>query len=199
MKGKLVLNALAFANCREQIPLTPIPGRFMRLTTSHCKVSLFALLFFTLASCSNYEFTLNDRTVYDPTAFRRSLSFSDPALDACVMAALVEANITSAGQLRQLQCGPGEIRDLSGLKVFHRLENLGLANNLIVNISELTSMTSLKQLDLSSNDILDVSALSNLPELKLLIAEGNSQLRCESFSDLLKEGLEIRRPKHCKY
>ncbi|SMF43850.1 Leucine rich repeat-containing protein [Alteromonadaceae bacterium Bs31] len=156
------------------------------------------LVLFYLSGCSNYEFTVNDRTVYDPTKFRRSLSFADAALTLCAKAVAAESNITAAGQLLQLQCGPGEIINLSGLSIFHQLESLGLSHNQIENISEIAKLEKLKHIDLSNNKLLDVSLLAQLPELELVNLKGNTELHCETTLALVKPSLELQLPKHCQ-
>lgn len=163
---------------------------------THLRARLCALALLSLSGCSHYEIAVNENTVYDPLEFRRSLHLADEALQACVKAALIEQDITTAGRLRQLVCGPGDIQSLAGLEIFENLEVLGLADNRLTNISALAAFTKLKQVNLENNSIGDASPLGKLKNLSLVNLAGNEALRCDSLPRGQKTQYQL--PAHCR-
>ncbi|WP_052692224.1 hypothetical protein [Teredinibacter purpureus] len=151
-----------------------------------------------LAGCSQYQLNINNRIVYDPLEFRQSIRFADTALEVCVKHVLTEMNITSASQLRRLQCGPGHIQSLEGLEIFIHLEQFAAAENNISNITALKKIAGLTHLNLSGNNIIDASSLSAHAKLRLVNIEGNVNLKCETLSQLNQQAeLELNAPEHC--
>ena len=67
-----------------------------------------------------------------------------------------------AKNLRFLDAGNRQLRDLTGLEVAENLEVLVLRQNLIEDISPLANLPNLVRLDLSDNQINDLSALESL-------------------------------------
>lgn len=149
-----------------------------------------------LTGCSNYELTLNERTLYDPAEFRRTVELPDPGLQSCVKTVLAAQEISGPHKLKRLLCGPGAIASLEGLAVFTHLEQIGLANNAVSDLSVVRKFKYLKQLNLKNNQVVDASALVELPDLNWLNLEENSNLRCETLQDL-KESVTVVRPNHC--
>ncbi|WP_075185912.1 leucine-rich repeat domain-containing protein [Teredinibacter haidensis] len=151
-----------------------------------------------LSSCSQYEFSINERTLYDPLEFQRSVQFADTALQSCVKTNLAEKNITSADQLKRLQCGPGKISSLAGLEIFDQLQQLGLSDNAISNIETLSLLPRLTHINLANNHIIDTQPLSKLNKLQYLNLKGNVALKCASISHQTpKNDLEVIPPNHC--
>ena len=161
--------------------------------------SLKCIALIVITSCSQYEVTLNEKTMYDPTEFRRSVNLADKALDNCVKSALREGAVSRATQLRQLQCGPGQIQSLAGLEIFSELESLGLSQNQITDLAPLTQLPQLRQLNLAANSIIDASRLKKLKHLSYLNLEANLNLSCNSLNwSNANTKLELHSPKHCK-
>lgn len=162
-------------------------------------IAICGLLLALLLSCSQYEFTLNERTVYDPQEFRRDLQMVDANLLSCTKKILSEQQITKASQLKQLICGPSDINTLDGIEVFTKLEQLGLANNKINNITALAKLTQLQQLNLANNHVENAEVLAELGELTLVDLSGNAQLQCRSVVALKqRNGIDLKLPDHCK-
>ena len=67
-----------------------------------------------------------------------------------------------AKNLRFLEAGNLQLRDLTGLEVAENLEVLNLRENLIEDISPLANLPNLVRLDLSGNQIRNLSALESL-------------------------------------
>ncbi|WP_019604818.1 leucine-rich repeat domain-containing protein [Teredinibacter turnerae] len=157
------------------------------------------LLLSFLLSCSQYEFTLNEKTLYDPTTFRRELSLKDKDLENCVKNVVSEQQITAARQVRQLLCGPGKILSLEGIEIFNRVQQLGLAKNTIENISSLASLRELRHINLADNAITDASVLDELKQLQYVDLSGNPELNCASTAKLqAREQIELLLPTHCR-
>lgn len=151
-----------------------------------------------LLSCSQYEFKLNDNTLYDPLALRKELALKDPQLQACVIRVITEQQTTAAAKLHQLLCGPGEIQSLDGIEIFTRLRQLGLAGNQLTTIDNLVTLTELRQLNLADNRISNAAVLRALAHLTFIDLSGNTALECHSVSALRdKPGLEMILPEHC--
>jgi len=162
-------------------------------------IFVFAVFFTVLMTgCSHYELTLNERTLYDPTEFRRNLALPDEHLQNCVKQVLREQSVHNARQLRTLQCGPGDIKSLEGLEQFTALTQLGLAKNTLTDIHELPAFKQLTHLDLHGNAIKDASVLAKLENLVWVNLEQNPNLNCTSVDDLRrKKHLELLLPAHC--
>lgn len=150
-----------------------------------------------ITGCGNYELTLNERTLYDPTEFQRSVHLPDPGLQACVKTVLSTQKITGPGKLKKLLCGPGAIVSLEGLAIFTHLEHIGLADNAVSDLSELGELKQLKQLNLGNNQIVDASVLVTLSNLNWLNLEKNNDLHCDTLRSL-KESVTLVLPNHCK-
>ena len=77
-----------------------------------------------------------------------------------------------------------EIKDITSLKSFPKLETLNLANNEIVDVSALANLENLKEINLYQNKITDISPLENLKNLEILEV-GNNCLEADYYYLLL--------------
>jgi len=146
--------------------------------------TILITMLLTLSACASYQVSLNEQIVYQPPVLLSNYDIPDPALKACVSAAIKEQSITEAEQLKQLVCPPGEIQTLNGLEVFEKLETLGLEGNQIIHIATLGLLAALNTLNLKDNQINDISALSALSSIQLLNVKGNSSLSCAAVRGL---------------
>lgn len=98
-----------------------------------------------------------------------SLSFADPALEACVLATKQEfiENISN------LVCNNKGVVSLEGIEQLSELKTLFLSFNQIQNIDPLASLYKLKTLYINGNQISDISALSGLSNLTSLSMQKN--------------------------
>jgi len=164
------------------------------------KFNYFVLnaVFILLVSCSQYEFAVNDKTIYTPADFRKNLQLDDEPLLACIKTQLLEERITKAEQTLRIQCGPGSIQSLSGIEIFSHLQLLGLANNQLNDISPIRSLRDLSHLNLENNDVRNAGVLGNLPSLLYVNLKGNNNLNCTSLEQLKqKKGVQLLQPEHC--
>ncbi|MFL0809822.1 MAG: leucine-rich repeat domain-containing protein [Agarilytica sp.] len=160
--------------------------------------ALIAVVMVTLliCSCQRYSVSLNDRVVYTPPTLLSDYTIQDEALRACVDAMIQESSIDSAEQLDRLACPEGKIANLKGIEAFTKLKVLGLAGNIIQDISILGSLPALEQIDVSHNNILDFGVLKSLSVLRSAKLDGNKDAQCESLNTFASS-IKITRPKHC--
>ena len=103
------------------------------------------------------------------TAYRALLTdveFTDPNLEACVLAEGANYGVIYVDELTILRCQYKNIIDLTGLSVLSFLENLSLSYNNISDISQLVSLRNVNTLGLARNNTSDLSALSEMSSLR---------------------------------
>ena len=128
-------------------------------------------------SCSTYQVTLNNRSVYQPPALLRAIAVADPALETCIEQTIVDQAVVDIKDLVDLRCTHTGIVSLTGLE----------------------QLTHLAQLDLSNNLLTAISSLLNIESLILINLLGNPELVCDQVERIkaAKPAVTIRVPKHC--
>lgn len=143
----------------------------------------------TVAACSKYQVSVNERVVYEPPKLFSDYKIADPALKECTRATIEEQGLTRATQLTSLVCPDGSIANLSGIEVFTQLNTLGLANNRIEDIQPIAALSKLSNLNLKNNRVQNLKPLSLLSQLKFLDIRGNESLNCETIGASLDQAL----------
>jgi hypothetical protein len=147
--------------------------------------------------CESYDITVNDKLVYSPAPLFSDFSVADSALQQCLEQAVIDGKITSAGQLKLLNCSHAGVADLSGLEIFTGISRLKLSSNNIQNIAPVAALTIVELLLLDNNQIVDSTALLGLSALVELDLSANTNLLCPSSSSLINlEKLTL--PEHCQ-
>jgi len=134
--------------------------------------------------------------IYKPPELFNEHQIADQALNQCVGSTIAEQNLTKAEQLTRLICPTGDIRNLAGLEIFHRLEYLGIAGNRVEDVEVVSTLKNLKQADLSDNDIRVFTPLESLNKLTYLDLRGNANAICVSLTGL-RGRVQVKIPKHC--
>ncbi|TGD72079.1 hypothetical protein E4634_15505 [Mangrovimicrobium sediminis] len=161
-----------------------------------CRLSALLVALSALAACNQYDVRVNDRVVYTPDPLFSDYAASDPALQRCLDKAISREKITSAAQLRALDCRGAGITELTGLQVFTGLRELLLADNAVSDLSPLLPLSSLEILSLADNAVSDPRPLYELLSLRSLDLSGNTGLSCPPRQDLLRV-VELTLPTHC--
>lgn len=159
--------------------------------------TLLSITVLILASCSNYDFTVNDQIVYTPKPLFSAYEIPDKALKACVSQAISDGKVSSAAQLQELNCSRAGITQLNGISIFSALHTVKFSNNNIADLAPLSALIALEALYLDSNNIVDLAPLSTLTQLQVLDLSHNSSLRCPRDNSVAAINI-IRLPKHCK-
>jgi len=157
-----------------------------------------ALMLVTLTSCDRYRVMVNEHQVYEPAALFADFNIDDHALFACVQQTIEDEHITSADQLKTLNCSHAGISSLKGLARFPQLQLLNVADNHVSDIRMLQDNARLKQLDLRNNQLLSVEVLLSMPNLELVNLTGNPTLDCVNAKALAKLVANTQLPTHCK-
>lgn len=183
--------------CFSKNDLLPVPtlipavGFFMPVVG-------FSMLVAILSGCSRYSVSINDNTVYSPPGVFTDFSLSDQNLQDCVDDTIADEHLTKPEQLVRLFCTNRAIYSLKGLEIFDGIQYLGLEENQLKSIAELTSLPKLKQVNLAGNPIVDAAPLLQLPQLNYVDFTNNSVLDCSSLQRLLSKGVEVEAPDHCR-
>lgn len=107
-----------------------------------------------------------------------SLSFSDPALEACVKATSQQY----AEKIESLVCNNKGIQHLDGIEELSELKTLFVSFNEISDITPVGELSKLKTLYVNGNNIQDISALSDLENLNALGLQYNDIQDISSLS-----------------
>ena len=150
-----------------------------------------------LAACSDFDVKVNERRVYNTQPLFEGFDIPDEALKSCVSEAIASGRISSAAQLKELNCRGMGIVDLAGIGTFTGLERLRLSENSISNLTALTPLSSLQELYLDRNQVVDPVPLFDLLSLRVLDLARNGELKCPSSISLLR-AQEITLPRHCR-
>ena len=137
------------------------------MTAKHIFLTLSVCLCISLAACSNYNFSLNDRLLYEPPTLFRDYQIADSALANCLEATIEQKNISRGEQLLALNCNQAGIQSLQGLAVFSRLQTLSLRENPIQNFEAIYQLTYLRTLDLGGLSSASCPAALSLRQLPL--------------------------------
>ena len=151
-----------------------------------------------LSGCAEYQFTVNDKVVYEPPPLFSDYQTGDQALQACLEQHIRDANATSAAGLTQLNCSHAGVRSLQGIEVFSGLQSIKLASNAITDIGPLSTLAELKRLHLEGNAIRSLLPLRGLEQLEFLDLTGNAALVCAELDYFRRlSALELLPPAHC--
>lgn len=158
---------------------------------------VYVIALLLLTGCSHYDVLLNDRLVYEAPTLFTDYRIDDAALATCVEQAIIDANITRAEDLEQLNCSEAGIVDLFGLNRFTGLKQLKLSGNQIRNLVELTQLKALEALWLDGNVIVDPVPVLTLPQLTTLDVSANPMLQCPP-ARAITHIRQFTPPEHCK-
>lgn len=154
-----------------------------------------------LTGCKDYSVSINERMVYTPAPIFSDYKIADTQLATCVAQTIADAHVTTAEELKRLNCSNAGIKSLAGLDKFFALEELNLADNQLVDISQIEPLGRLKIVILSGNNFKNVAPLLHLLHLQQLDIEDNKQLDCADLLQLVanaEQKLDISMPSHCK-
>lgn len=117
------------------------------------------------------------------------ISIADPALQACVNAALNQdatepITDTQAATLTALTCNSAGILRIEGIEALTNVTLLELGSNQIEDFTPLSSMTQLTELSLGRTGIVDLSPLSTLTQLTTLYVGFNGLADVAPLADL---------------
>ncbi len=162
------------------------------------KTVLASAILLVVASCTDYQFKINDRVVYTPAPLYTEYEIPDEALRKCVKQHVGDGAITNASQLTDLNCSHADVTSLEGIEVFTALARLKLASNAVTSVGPLATLSQLTDIYLEGNSIRSLLPLRGLAELVYLNVAGNIQLVCAElthFEAIAK--LTLLPPRHC--
>ena len=148
------------------------------------------LVFFLLTACG-YAVSVNDNIVYTPPSIFSDYRIADKNLADCIQQTIVDREVTSARDLKRLDCSNAGINSLAGLEIFVGIEELNLAENNLQSLDELKQLTQLRVLILSNNSLTSIAPLLSLLKLQSLDVAGNSRLGCEDLAQLEQNWAEL--------
>lgn len=157
---------------------------------------ILSMMLAVATACGSYDFTVNDRLVYTPEPLFSDFVVKSEPLRACLEQAIADNKVSSAVDLKSLNCSHAGIESLEGIALFTGLRQLKLTANAIRNLVELGKLSSLEALYLDDNRIVDPVPLYDLPALQVLDLSGNSELQCPGTNSLLRVEL-LTLPDHC--
>ena len=155
-----------------QVTVTPASG-YLLASISGCGGALQGSIYTTGAISGNCVIIAS----FQPQG---SIVFADAVLDAAVRKALVAqipgftlstpitGSMLDGVTALDLDAGNGQsqIRDLSGLELFHNLTRLSVADHKVSNLAPLAGLDKLSYLNLTGNDVVDLSPLRSLTALQ---------------------------------
>ena len=171
----------------------------MKLLQTELARTLLIVLLMSGASCAElgqYDITVNNVTVYEPSAPYRVSGIEDPALAACLSQSLLDIDARMATDLLALNCSDAGIQSLAGLEQFTQIQSMKLSSNDIRNLLVLERLTALNQLWLDNNDIVDPIPVLRMSHLEALNLAGNVRLQCPDPEDVPRD-LSLNLPDHC--
>lgn len=151
-----------------------------------------------IAGCTGYEYTLNERVMFEGPRLFTDYTIPDDALQQCVAQAISDQRITRAEELEDLNCTHAGISNLEGLQIFSGLRRLGLDDNAITDLTPLHDLRSLELLQLRGNRIRTLDSRFCQGAAKQIALERNETLECASIDRLRACGVTIiDAPAHC--
>ena len=181
-------------DCRRQVNT-----HYMKLFETELVRVLAIALLVSAAGCAElgqYDITVNDVTVYEPSAPYSASGIEDAALAACVTQSLLDIDARAATDLVALNCSDAGIQSLAGLEQFTQIQSMKLSSNNIRNLLILERLTTLRQLWLDDNDVVDPIPVLRMTNLKELYLAGNPRLQCPDPEDVPGH-LSLNLPDHC--
>lgn len=112
-----------------RVPFRTLPQSPLAACLRYLTILPTTALTILLASCANYDVTLNDQVVYTPAELYKEYQISDNGLRSCVERAITQNRIIAAEQLVELNCINAGIVSLAGLERFTELQYLDLSGN----------------------------------------------------------------------
>ena len=149
------------------------------------------------AELGRYDITVNNVTVYEPTAPYTVSGIEDPGLAACLTQSLLDIDARAATDLAALNCSDAGIQSLTGLEQFTQIQSMKLSSNNIRNLLIIERLTALHQLWLDDNDVVDPIPVLRMTGLRELNLAGNLRLQCPDPSNVPSQ-LSLNLPDHCK-
>jgi hypothetical protein len=150
-------------------------------------------------ACSKYQLTLNERVMYSPAPLFTKFSTADRQLKTCLDQAIADAQVTNAGDLKQLICTHAGLTSLQGLEIFTGLELLHLAHNKLQTVEAIARLPQLQEVSLSANQLQQVPEILLLEKLTMLDLTENAELSCADIAQFREryEG-ELKAPEQCQ-
>ena len=149
------------------------------------------------AKLGQYDISVNNITVYEPSAPFTVSGVEDSALTACLTQTLLDIDARMATDLVSLNCSDAGIQSLAGLEQFTQIQSMKLSSNDIRNLLVLERLNALNQLWLDNNNVVDPIPLFRMTRLKELNLAGNPRLQCPDPEDVPPH-LSLNLPNHCK-
>ena len=171
----------------------------MKLFETELARALLIILLMLGTGCAElgqYDITVNNVTVYEPSSPYTVSGIEDPALAACLTQSLLDIDARSATDLVALNCSDAGIQSLAGLEQFTQIQSMKLSSNNIRNLLVLERLTVLRQLWLDNNDVVDPIPILRMTDLKELNLAGNARLQCPAPEDVPRY-LSLNLPDHC--
>ena len=181
-------------DCRRRVN-----SHYMNLFDTELARGLLVILLVLGAGCAElgqYDITVNDVTVYEPSAPYSVSGIDDPALAACLTQSLLDIDAQAATDLVVMNCSDAGIQSLAGLEQFTQIQSMKLSGNDIRNLLVLERLTVLRQLWLDDNDVVDPIPVLRMTNLKELNLAGNPRLQCPP-REVLPHHMSITLPGHC--
>ena len=181
-------------DCRRRVN-----SHYMKLFETELARGLLVILLVLVTGCAElgqYDITVNDVTVYEPSAPYSVNGIEDPALAACLTQSLLDIGARAATDLVALNCSDAGIQSLAGLEQFTQIQSMKLSSNNIRNLLVLERLTVLHQLWLDDNDVVDPIPVLRMTNLKELNLAGNPHLQCPTREELPRY-LSVTLPDHC--
>ena len=181
-------------DCRRRVN-----SHYMKLFETELARGLLVILLVLGAGCAEleqYDITVNDVTVYEPSAPYKVSGIEDPALAACLTQSLLDIDARAATDLVALNCSDAGIQSLAGLEQFTQIQSMKLSSNDIRNLLVLERLTALNQLWLDDNDVVDPIPVLRMTNLKQLNLADNPRLQCPTREELPRY-LSVTLPDHC--
>lgn len=181
-------------DCRRRVN-----SHYMKLLQTELARTLLIVLLMSGVGCAElrqYDITVNNVTVYEPSAPYSVSGIEDPALAACLSQSLLDIDARMATDLLALNCSDAGIQSLAGLEQFTQIQSMKLSSNDIRNLLVLERLTALNQLWLDNNDIVDPIPVLRMSHLEELNLAGNARLQCPDPEDVPRH-LALNLPDHC--
>ena len=182
-------------DCRRRVN-----SHYMKLFKTELARALLLVLLMLGTGCAElgqYDITVNNVTVYEPTAPYTVSGIEDPGLAACLTQSLLDIDARAATDLAALNCSDAGIQSLTGLEQFTQIQSMKLSSNNIRNLLVIERLTALRQLWLDDNDVVDPIPVLRVTGLRELSLVGNLRLQCPDPSDVPRH-LSLSLPDHCK-
>ena len=180
--------------------LRRVNSHYMKLFETESARALLIALLMSGTSCAElgqYDITVNNVTVYEPSAPYTVSGVKDSALTACLTQSLLDIDARMPTDLVSLNCSDAGIQSLAGLEQFTQIQSMELSSNDIRNLLVLERLTALNQLWLDNNDVVDPIPVLRMIALKELNLAGNPRLQCPDPEDVPRH-LSLNLPNHCK-